>query len=283
MAIRGIVFSEFDSTKGPQIAYEVPVGFLPTGGFKVIEKFLIPKVQLCNRVISIVAMGFRILSYPVNISNPKYYRNHLLFNITFFLEPKIDPLPYESLLARFCSYIRTLEIESGLVVNKATKQSLPALLTKVMEEINMNSGCLVAADPANAVHLQVTRPPPTLPPVPPHMVPILLVDASTIKQAVDDIVLHEVLHHIDGRAFVKRIAHCVGMPLPLVQQCIACLLAANLAVLADVRGGLCHGPFAYLMRISGFEWYPPSPHIHIHTTQHTHPPSHSRPLDVSLF
>jgi hypothetical protein len=52
-----------------------------------------------------MALGYRILSYPVNIINGKYFRNHLLFNLVrdgwhehFLSRP--DPHQHADLLHR---------------------------------------------------------------------------------------------------------------------------------------------------------------------------------------
>jgi hypothetical protein len=52
--------------------------------FNIISEYIIPKKELCNRLINICApTGYRVLGYPVHIPGQKYERNFLIYNLAF--------------------------------------------------------------------------------------------------------------------------------------------------------------------------------------------------------
>lgn len=81
MTLACVLYSEFDDVA----MYQDPEGFLSTEIFDALSEYIICKPALCGASVSIVdPLDRKIVGFPVLISNSKYSRNALLFNVLPF-------------------------------------------------------------------------------------------------------------------------------------------------------------------------------------------------------
>ncbi|OTF78630.1 hypothetical protein BLA29_010688, partial [Euroglyphus maynei] len=60
-----------------------PENYVTKETFESLSVYLIPKPELYGKLITITAFGMKILGYPVSITDAKYQRNQLIFNLCF--------------------------------------------------------------------------------------------------------------------------------------------------------------------------------------------------------
>ncbi len=122
--IKSLLFAEFHPVQGPKVSYITPDHF-PTSStdshgfdFETVSEYLIPKFELCNRLVSIYINDYHVLGYPVSIESPKYARNALLFNLCFIFRRESDARPFERVVAKTARVLRNLEVEFLRAINQ---------------------------------------------------------------------------------------------------------------------------------------------------------------------
>ncbi|KAM9888289.1 hypothetical protein OXX79_013022, partial [Metschnikowia pulcherrima] len=73
--ITAIFYAVFHPVKGTQIVHQVPEGSIGSSdlepnsdvlfNFDTVKNYIIPKPQLCNKLVSFKINEFRVLGYPV--------------------------------------------------------------------------------------------------------------------------------------------------------------------------------------------------------------------------
>lgn len=89
--------------------------------FDTVKNYIIPKSQLCNKLISVQIGKYKVMGYPVNIENTDYSRNSFNFNFCFVFDCNCDTTPYESAIERMGKMFRVLE-EQLFVLSKLDKE-----------------------------------------------------------------------------------------------------------------------------------------------------------------
>ena len=115
--LRAVLFCEFDNSVGRTLAFQEPAGFISADEFDAISEFLIPKPQLCGRLLVLREEGRVVLCWPVCIEDPRYARNALLFSLVFVLEPGTAGAPerFGHVLEKASRHLEVLEKESRLL------------------------------------------------------------------------------------------------------------------------------------------------------------------------
>ncbi|EGW31550.1 uncharacterized protein SPAPADRAFT_56377 [Spathaspora passalidarum NRRL Y-27907] len=91
--------------------------------FDTVKNYVIPKPQLCNRLISFKINKYKVIGYPVNMENPRYSRNSFSFNFCFvFPYDKGDISPYEPAIKRMGQMFQVLE-EQNFMLSKLDKDN----------------------------------------------------------------------------------------------------------------------------------------------------------------
>jgi len=108
--ILSLMFCEFDDDTGPKILCQKPIELINKQTFDSISTYIIPKVQLKNRIITItVGSKYRVCGYPIYIDNiNKYKRNKYIFNICCIFNIHTNTCSYEALVKKLASDLRTL-------------------------------------------------------------------------------------------------------------------------------------------------------------------------------
>lgn len=55
----GIFFAEFHPVQGPKVTFQAPEGLLKNDTFESISDYVIPKPQLCGRLVTLYAPSHR--------------------------------------------------------------------------------------------------------------------------------------------------------------------------------------------------------------------------------
>lgn len=103
--IKCIFLCEFHATAGPKIVSQVPEDYITKDFFRILNRYVIPKVQLQRSFLSVSLFGFKILGYPVRIDNKLYARNAFYFNICFVFDPITRTVGYEPVVRKLTEYL----------------------------------------------------------------------------------------------------------------------------------------------------------------------------------
>ncbi|XP_074645131.1 GATOR1 complex protein NPRL2-like [Tubulanus polymorphus] len=232
--IKCILFSEFHPVAGPKIAYQVPEDYISKEQFDAVHVYIITKPELKDRIITINALGHKIIGFPVCIDNPKYARNALIFNLCFVLDANAKTVCYESLVKKLGGYLTALEMETGFLSNEKSKETLPGILKQVKTELNEYGCSSIQINESNIVYLKVVPENKSPDEVPLHEVPIFTVDRSIIVPSQWDLTTQQILPFIDGFNHLSRIAAEADMEINIVKACIRNLLYYDVIKLISI-------------------------------------------------
>ncbi|KAI8915639.1 nitrogen permease regulator 2, partial [Gorgonomyces haynaldii] len=237
--VRGIFFCDFHHIQGPRVTFETPEGLTSSSlaqdslDFDSISDYLIPKSELCNRLVSITTQHYKILGYPVKIVNPKYPRNALLFNFCFCFDTDADTRSYDQVVKKIAVTLQALEMEREFI-SKDQKSQLLNILEQVMEDLNSYHESQIIVDDANTIDIKLFPLHPDPPQVHDYQVPVLTLD---FKFAVDkhwDLTMRRTLPYINGVNTVKHIAAVSGVHISFVRLAVQHLLYYGCAQMVDV-------------------------------------------------
>ncbi|KAG1701207.1 GATOR complex protein NPRL2 [Nymphon striatum] len=218
--IKAILFCEFHHQYGPKITYQVPEKYISKEDFDILSVYIITKRELQKKLITVNALGYKILGYPVNIDNKKYARNALIFNMCFICDASKRTIQYEPLIRKLSEYLTTLELESGFLSNEESKKRLPNIMDQILNNLNSYGVCTVPIDDSNTIHLKVIKTLKDPVEVEDFHVPVLLISKSTLVNTNPDLTTLQVLPHIDGFKQIGRIAAEAEVEISLVKACI---------------------------------------------------------------
>lgn len=128
--IECIFFSEFHPTLGPKITYQVPEEYISRELFDTVQVYIITKPELQNKLITVTAMGKKLIGCPVCIEHKKYSRNALLFNLGLVCDARTKTCALEPIVKKLSGYLTTLEVKGSpwrLVLFFKTSQDLNVL------------------------------------------------------------------------------------------------------------------------------------------------------------
>ncbi|KAF9550244.1 Nitrogen permease regulator 2 [Mortierella hygrophila] len=112
-----IFYCTFHPTQGPKVLYEVPEGSIlsktsPLVDFDSISEFLIPKVELCAKIVTISTPTCKVIGYPINLEHKKFQRNALMFNLAFVFDKDAEISSYKPVVRKMARVLKALEKES---------------------------------------------------------------------------------------------------------------------------------------------------------------------------
>ncbi|KAI9091758.1 nitrogen permease regulator 2 [Phlyctochytrium arcticum] len=242
-----IFYSEFHPTQGPKVTFEVPEGFYntihrPTDtnihdsylDFDAISEYIIPKPELCNRLVTISTPLYKVMGYPVSIQDAKYERNALLFNLCFVFEQGRETGSYEQVVRKMARVLRSLEVESEFLYNPSTKSALLNIMEQLLEDLNSYSECQIPINDANMINIKLFPKYRDPPPVYDYQVPVLIVNLEKVMDKYWDLTMQRILPHIDGVHSVKKIAEIGDVDPTLVRIAIQHLLYYGVVKMVDI-------------------------------------------------
>ncbi len=222
--LRSVIYCEFDTALGPQIAYQYPNDFITKEKMEKIAPWIITKHVFQGHLISFKAYEYTFMGYPVVIEDNKYSRNQLFFNCVFVFSSDDDAEEYEPVVKKLANYLLTLEKECSYLSNADTKSQLPDVLKKIYEDLRDNGECTIPINQCNTIYLKAPpvskRPPVVLD----HDVPVLLLSKAEITSKIWDLTADRILPYIDGFNHVQKIALVADVDLTIVRSAIQTLL-----------------------------------------------------------
>ena len=235
--LRCIFFAQFDTVKGPTLYCQSPQYVTPAL-FDTISPFIITSPELTHKLItlslSIHQSHYRILAYPMSLSDVKYARNQLLFSVCFAFDGECGESYriYQPALRKLAQYIETLEIDSEYLHSPVTKRQLPELLHTVYSQLSTEGQCTVKANAANRIFLRLYPHLPPPPAVSSWQVPVLLRGGGEGVLGWD-MTLRSLMSAMDGESCVGAVAARCGVRVSSVKRAVAQLLYGGLAVCID--------------------------------------------------
>lgn len=116
----------------------------PLFDFETVSEYIIPKQELCDRLVTVCTNKYRILGYPVCLEDRKYERNEFIFNFAIVLdEDVVEYSTYKSVVRKVAKLFKALEEQSGFLSNEVTAVGVFALIEQVLEDLNNYSECMI--------------------------------------------------------------------------------------------------------------------------------------------
>ncbi|CCF60645.1 hypothetical protein KAFR_0L00380 [Kazachstania africana CBS 2517] len=252
--IHTIFFSIFHPTEGSKVCYQFPPENLQAYNinFDSIKNFVIPKPQLCHRLLTLEYKNYRLVSYPVNVSSSSYARNFFSFNFVFIFSYDCQTLPYEPAIERLGKMFKTLEEQSQILSKSQrtsaffkdgedvdfvdTKFSIQDLLMRLYQDLNNYSECLIPIDEGNEINIKIfpVLKPPTSVQISIEDVPLSIVNLDKIVDLNWDPTMLSILPFIDGVNSITNISHLSDSDPNLVIECIKHLIYYNCVIITDI-------------------------------------------------
>ncbi|XP_046839800.1 GATOR complex protein NPRL2-like [Xenia sp. Carnegie-2017] len=232
--IKAIMFCEFHPIAGPKIVYQVPEDFISKESFDCIAVYIITKPELQSKVITVNAFGDKFIGYPVCITNAKYSRNALLFNVCFVLDESAEVQAFQPVVKKLAAYLTSLELENGFISEEDSKKRIPAILTTILHGLNEERKCIIPINAVTTIYLHLSMTKDDQPEVFNHHVPIFLWDSSIITAAQWDITTQQILPYIDGFQHIKKIAAQADVDINLVRLCIQNMVHFQVVTLISI-------------------------------------------------
>ncbi|XP_028398199.1 GATOR complex protein NPRL2-like [Dendronephthya gigantea] len=232
--LKAIMFCEFHPVAGPKIVYQVPEDFISKELFDCVAVYIITKPELQSQLITVNAFGYKFIGCPMSITNAKYTRNALLFNVCFILDATADVHCFKPVVKKLAAYLTSLELENGFLSQEGSKERIPDILTKILHGLNAERKCTIPINEATTIYLSLAFTKDHNPKVLDHHVPIFLWESSIINEAQWDITTQQILPYIDGFRHIQKIAAQADVDLNLVRICIQNMVHFQVVTLISI-------------------------------------------------
>ncbi|KAL6929525.1 hypothetical protein ACO0SA_000928 [Hanseniaspora valbyensis] len=115
--IHTILYTQFHPLEGPKLIFEFPPNNLKDNNinFQDIQNYIIPKPQLCKKLLTLVYKDFRLISFPMYLKKPYYFRNMFCFNFVFIFKNDSKTVPYEPIIEKLGKMFQILEEQSQIL------------------------------------------------------------------------------------------------------------------------------------------------------------------------
>lgn len=244
-----IFFAVFHPQAGPSVIYQVPsdfVGSFSSAGLNgsdhafcvdmdSISEYVIPKRQLCDRLISVCNSGYRILGYPVRVEGSQYERNAFIFNCCIVFDESDDVSAFTPVVRRMARVLRSMEELKKSLSSTTERDIVYSVIEEVLEDLNGHGECRIPIID-DEVTLNIRLFPQYSQPqkVKDWQVPLPLLPLKKMVDSNWDLTVQRVIPHIDGIASVKQISERSDVDPLLVAKCVQHLLYYNCLILTDI-------------------------------------------------
>ncbi|KAL5515966.1 hypothetical protein EMCRGX_G001221 [Ephydatia muelleri] len=223
--IKCIFYSEFHHILGPIISHQVPDDLpLLKDAFDAVHDLIITKPALYDRLVSVDALGYRIVGSPRSIENKKYQRNAFIFNFVFVFEVNTDTALFEPVILKLGAAFKTYELESSFLSQEESQSKLQFILCSVFNDFNRCGCCTIPIDETKSLHLKITPSLPDPPTIQDHHVPIFTCSQEDIDSAPWDLTIQQILPYVNGFNHVKKIAEESEVDNEIVKVCVQHLI-----------------------------------------------------------
>ena len=236
--INCVLFSEFHVKAGPSLVYQYPLDYLSEPQFKAVCDILIPRSELCGKVISVqLPSSDYIVGMPVIIVNDKYERQKIEFNFALCVgAEEYEYLHvYEGIVRKMALYLTLLEQEASFISTPEKQAVMCPIVEQIFTQLTTRKECFIDVDPFNFMLLKLRRKPVMcVKDVPSWVVPVPISPLSEMMDNSIDLALRHILPMINGVYYVKEIARISQIDEKLVKSCIQQLLHCGVVALVDV-------------------------------------------------
>lgn len=245
--IIAIFYSAFHPTGGPQVLCQVPSGAIvpptkpdsstlqsPLFRFDLVKNYVIPKPQLCNRLVTFKVGRYRVVGFPVKISDPSYSRNLFVFNFSFVFLYEGESIVYETSIRRLGRMFMALEEQSRFLSKRTSYETIDSLLQQIYQDINNFSECMIPIDESNTVNMKLFPLFPSPPDLKAYQVPISTVRLESMVDVNWDPTMEKIVPFINGINSVRRIADLADADYDLVRKCIQHLMHYGCIIIVDL-------------------------------------------------
>lgn len=218
--IEVILYCEFDSRAGPVIVHQVPNEYVTKEQFDSLRNYLIPKPKSERRLLTINALGLKIIGYPIGIDNSRYSRNRLIFNICFVCLPDMRTFYYEPIVKKLNRYFEELELECQFLTNSTTRNKIPDILEDIRVKLNEHKVCKIEMNPFTTINLKMVSVHPDPEEALEELVPVFVASKQNLQPSQWDLTTQQIIPYIDGFRHIDRIATEADVEVSLVKACI---------------------------------------------------------------
>lgn len=242
--ISAVFYSVFDPKQGSKPLAQVPDGAVkqtktsqvaaPFVSFDAIKNYIIPKPVLCNRLISVLYKGYRVIGYPVNIVGKHYERNSFTFNLAFIFPDDADTSPYESIIVRTAQTFKALEEQSQYLSELSNLVAIDSAMEQMFQDLNNFSECRITIDESSKIDIKLLPIAQTPTEIQGYDVPVSTVKLSHLVDETWDPTLERLLPFINGINSVKQIADLASADYTLTKKGIQHLVHYNCVVIINI-------------------------------------------------
>lgn len=219
--IRCIFLSEFHPEQGSRISCQVPDGYISKEVFHAVNVYIIPKPKTLQRcILTVNALKYKIIGYPVRIDDQKYARNAYHFNLCFVCDDWARSVQYENTVKKLAEYFTMMEDESEfLSQDEENYDRIKRILELTLKDLNDKRETRIV-EGETTIFLKIVQTMEDPPPVFDHQVPQLKAEFSKIPLESWDLTTQQLIPFLDGVNHVARIAREANVDLGLVKSCI---------------------------------------------------------------
>ena len=232
-----VLFCEFHYKAGPSLVYQHPV-YLSEPQFKSVCDILIPRQQLCGKVITVqLPSSDYIVGMPVVIVSDKYERQKIEFNLglCIAMEEYEYLHVYEGIARKMAMYLTTLEQETSFISTPEKQVAMSGIVEEIYTQMTMRRECYIDIDPFNFIVLKLHRKPVmTECTVQSWQVPVPIGPLAEMTDSTIDLTMLHILPMINGVYYVREIARISQTDEILVKKCIQQLYYHGVVSLVDV-------------------------------------------------
>lgn len=194
--------------------------------------YIIPKPKTLQRcILTINALKFKIIGYPVRIDDHKYARNAYHFNLCFVCDDWARSVQYENTVKKLAEYFTMMEDEQEfLSQDEENSERIKRILETTLKDLNDKRETRIV-EGETTIYLKIVQAQADPPPVFDHQVPKLKRQYSTISLEAWDLTTQQLLPYINGYNHVAKIAREAGVDNGLVKSCIQNLVYYNVVYL----------------------------------------------------
>jgi hypothetical protein len=222
---------------GPSLVYQYPA-YLSEPQFKSVCDILIPRQELCGKVISVqLPSSDYLVGMPVVIVSDKYERQKIEFNLALCIPmEEYEYLHvYEGIARKMAMYLTTLEQEASFISTPEKQVAMEGIVEEMFSQLTMRRECYIDVDPFNFIALKLNRKPMmTEYQVHSWQVPVPIGPLADMIDDAIDLTMRHILPLINGVYYIKEIARISQTDEALVKSCIRQLIHCKVVALVDV-------------------------------------------------
>lgn len=206
----------------------------PLVRFDLIKNYLIPKPQLCERIVTLRVGKYSVVGFPITITDSSYERNAFVFNFCFVFSAQGNSIVYETSIRRLARMFMALEEQSKYLSRRTSFNTIESILQQIYQDVNNYSECKIPVDNSTTINMKLF---PIFPP-PPNIksfdVPISTVNLTSMVDDNWDPTMEKIIPYINGINSIRRISELADANFHLVKKCIQHLMHYGCIIIIDI-------------------------------------------------